>query len=142
MKPEFWAIRPGGTGDVSNTQVAWKVTRQAPQKPSPVLSGDEVYMVADNGIVTCMDALTGQIHYSERLGGEFSASPLVAGDRIYFFDQTGKSTVLAAGKQFRVLGTSSLGDGFMASAAVAGDSLILRSKTRLYRIEARTTASR
>ena len=137
MKPEFWAIRPGGSGDVSATHVAWKVTRQAPQKPSPVLIGNEVYMVADNGIVTCMDAREGTIHYSERLGGEFSASPLVMGDRIYFFDQAGKVTVLAAGKKFEVLGTSSLGDGFMASPAVAGDSLILRSKSKLYRVEAR-----
>ncbi|MBN9690282.1 MAG: PQQ-binding-like beta-propeller repeat protein [Verrucomicrobia bacterium] len=137
MKPEFWAIRPGGSGDVSATHVAWKVARQAPQKPSPVLIGNEVYMVADNGIVTCMDAREGTIHYSERLGGEFSASPLVMGDRIYFFDQTGKVTVLAAGKKFEVLGTSSLGDGFMASPAVAGDSLILRSKSKLYRVEAR-----
>jgi outer membrane protein assembly factor BamB len=137
MKPEFWAIRPGGSGDVSTTHVAWKVARQAPQKPSPVLIGNEVYMVADNGIVTCMDAREGTIHYSERLGGEFSASPLVMGDRIYFFDQTGKVTVLAAGKKFEVLGTSSLGDGFMASPAVAGDSLILRSKSKLYRVEAR-----
>lgn len=141
MKPEFWAIRPGGSGDVSATHVAWKVARQAPQKPSPVLIGNEVYMVADNGIVTCMDAREGTVHYSERLGGEFSASPLVMGDRIYFFDQAGKVTVLAAGKKFEVLGTSSLGDGFMASPAVAGDSLILRSKSKLYRVEARPKAA-
>ncbi len=142
MKPEFWAIRPGGSGDVSGTHVAWKVTRQAPQKPSPALVGDEVYMVSDNGIVTCMDAVTGRIHYSERLGGEFSASPLVAGDRIYCFDQKGKTTVLGAGKTFRILGESQLGDGFMATPAVAGDSLFLRSKTRLYRVEARVAARR
>ena len=142
MKPEFWAIRPSGQGDVSETHVAWKVSRQAPQKPSPVVVGDEVYMVADNGIVTCMDARTGQIHYSERLGGEFSASPLVAGNHIYCFDQTGKTTVLAAGPKFQVVSTSTLGDGFMASPAVAGDSLFLRSKSKLYRVERRSAASR
>ncbi len=142
MKPELWAIRPGGNGNVSDTHVAWKVARQAPQKPSPVLVGDEVYMVADNGILTCMDALSGKIHYSERLGGEFSASPLVAGDRIYFFDQSGKTTVLAAGREFRVLGTSALGDGFMASPAVAENSLFLRSKTKLYRVETKHTGTR
>lgn len=142
MKPELWAIRPGGSGNVSDTHVAWKVARQAPQKPSPVLVGDEVYMVADNGIVTCMDALSGKIHYSERLGGEFSASPLVAGDRIYFFDQSGKTTVLAAGREFQILGTSTLGDGFMASPAVAEDSLFLRSKTKLFRVESKNTGTR
>ncbi len=142
MKPEFWAIRPGGKGNVTDTHVAWKVTRQAPQKPSPVVIGDEVYMVSDNGIVTCMDAASGQIHYSERLGGEISASPLASGNRIYFFDQSGRATVIAPGKKFEVLATSTLGDGFMASPAVAGDSLYLRSKSHLYRVENRNAASR
>jgi len=135
MKPEFWAIRPGGRGDVSATHVAWKVTRQAPQKPAPLLVGDEVYMVADNGIVTCMDARTGNIHYSERIGGEHSASPLAVPGRLYFFDQEGTTTVLKPGPKFEVLARSKLGDGFMASPAVVGDALFLRSKTRLYRIE-------
>lgn len=142
MKPEFWAIRPGGSGDVTQTHVAWKVARQAPQKPSPVLIGDEVYMLADNGIVTCMDARTGTIHYSERLGGEFSASPLVAGGRIYCFDQTGTTTVLQPGREFKVLAKSELGDGFMASPAVAGEALFLRSKTKLYRIQATREGTR
>ncbi len=142
MKPEFWAVRPGGSGDVTQTHVAWKVTRQAPQKPSAALVGDEVYMISDNGILTCMDALTGTLHYSERLGGEFSASPLVAGNRIYFFDQDGKASVVAAGKQFRVAQKNTLGDGFMASPAVAGDTLFLRSKTKLYRVENRQAAAR
>jgi outer membrane protein assembly factor BamB len=142
MKPEFWAIRPGGSGDVTQTHVAWKVTRQAPQKPSAALVGDEVYMVSDNGILTCMDARSGTIHYSERLGGEFSASPLVAGQRIYCFDQAGNTSVIAAGKQFRVVAKNALGDGFMASPAVTGDSLLLRSKTKLYRVENQSAAAR
>ena len=137
MKPEMWAIRPGGFGDVTASHVAWKVMRQAPQKPSPVLVGDELYMLADNGIVTCMNAKTGQIHYSERIGGEFSASPLAAGDRIYLFDQEGKTTLLAAGKEFKVIAKNSLGDGFMASPAVVDGALFLRSKTKLYRVESR-----
>lgn len=136
MKPEFWAIRPGGSGDVTQTHVAWKVTRQAPQKPSPLVIGEEVYMISDNGIVTCMDARSGVIHYSERLGGEFSASPLAVKDRIYFFDQEGVTSVVASGKEFKVLARSTIGDGFMASPAVSGEALYLRSKSRLYRIEA------
>lgn len=142
MKPELWAIRPGGSGDVTQSHVAWKVTRQAPQKPSVALVGDEVYMVSDNGILTCMDARTGTIHYSERLGGEFSASPLVAGNRLYLFDQDGNTSVVAAGKQFRVAAKSALGDGFMASPAVVGDALFLRSKTKLYRVDNRQAAAR
>lgn len=135
MKPEFWAIRPGGRGDVTATHVAWKVSRQAPQKPAPLLVGDEVYMVSDNGILTCMDARTGSLHYSERIGGEFSASPLAAKGRLYFFDQAGVTTVIKPGRKFEVLTRNELGDGFMASPAVVGDALLLRSKTRLYRVE-------
>ncbi len=141
MKPELWAIRPGGKGDVTATHVAWKVSRQAPQKPSVAVVGDEVFMVSDNGILTCMDAKTGSIHYSERLGGEFSASPLVAGNRIYFFDQTGQTTVVAAGREFRIAAKSSLGDGFMSSPAVRDDTLFLRSKTKLYRVENKQAAA-
>lgn len=140
MKPELWAIRPGGKGDVGTTHVAWKVNRQAPQKPSPLLIGNEVYMLADNGILTCMDALTGTIHYSERLGGEFSASPLAMGNRIYCFDQAGLTSVVAAGKEFKVIAKNTLGDGFMASPAVADKALFIRSKSKLYRVESRPGA--
>ncbi|MFM8360690.1 MAG: PQQ-binding-like beta-propeller repeat protein [Verrucomicrobiota bacterium] len=136
MKPEFWAIRPGGTGDVTATHVAWKMTRQAPQKPSPVVVDDAVYLVSESGILTCLDARTGEVRYTERVGGDFSASPLAAGGRIYLFDQDGVATVVRAGPKFERLARNELGDGFMASPAVAGDTLFLRSKTRLYRIEA------
>jgi outer membrane protein assembly factor BamB len=135
MRPEFWAIRPGGSGDVTETHVAWKSTRQAPQKPSPVLIGDEIYMISDNGIVSCMDARTGELHYSERLGGEHSASPLVADGHIYWFDQEGTTYIQKAGKAFNVVGKNRLPDGFMASPAVVGDTLFLRTESRLYRIE-------
>ena len=142
MKPELWAIRPGGSGDVTKTHVAWTVTRQVPQKPSPVLVGDEVYMISDSGFFTSIDARTGKIHYSERLGGEFSASPLVADGRVYVFDQNGKASVLATGKDFKVLARNTLGDGFMASAAVTDNALLLRSKTKLYRVETASNARR
>jgi outer membrane protein assembly factor BamB len=142
MKPELWAIRPGGQGDVTATHVAWKVSRQAPQKPAVAVVGQEVYMISDNGILTCLDAKSGTIHYSERLGGEFSASPLVAGNRLYFFDQQGNTSVVAAGKEFRVAAKSSLGDGFMASPAVLDDTLFLRSKTKLYRVQNQSAAAR
>ena len=140
MKPEMWAVRPGGTGDVSATHVAWKVARQAPQKPSPLLVGEELYMLSDSGILTCMDAKTGNIHYSERLGGDFSASPLGVGNRIYCFDQAGATSVIEAGKGFKVLSKSNVGDGFMASPAAAGNALFLRSKTQLFRVESRAGA--
>jgi len=73
--------------------------------------------------------------WSERLGGHYSASPLAAGECIYLFSEEGKTTVVATGRQFRKLAENLLGDGFMASPAVSGNALYLRSRTHLYRIE-------
>ena len=79
--------------------------------------------------------MTGKVVWSERLGGHYSASPLAAGGRIYLFSEEGKTTVLAAGREFKKLAENQLGDGFMASPAVSGNALFLRSRTQLYRIE-------
>jgi len=81
---------------------------------------DAVYMVSDNGILTCLEARTGQVRYSERIGGEFSASPLVADGKIYLCDQAGITTVVRAGPKFEVLAKNELGEAIMASPAVIG----------------------
>jgi outer membrane protein assembly factor BamB len=79
--------------------------------------------------------MTGKVVWSERIGGHYSASPLAAGDRIYLFSEEGKTMVLAAGREYKKLAESQLGDGFMASPAVAGNALFLRSRSYLYRVE-------
>ncbi len=134
-KGQLWAIRPGGHGVVTDTHVAWKVRRSVPCKPSVLLVNDLVYMVDDGGIATCVEAKTGKEIWHERIGGEYSASPIAAGDRLYFFSEQGKTTILHAGRDFKVLAENQLGDGFMASPAVAGKALFLRSRTQLYRVE-------
>ena len=95
-------------------------------------------MVSDSGIASCLDAATGKVHWNERLGGEFSASPVLAGGRLYCCDQSGRTFVVTAGKKFNVEAVNRLGAGkdatFMASPAVAGDSLLLRTKTHLYAV--------
>ena len=97
--------------------------------------GERVYMVSDTGTATCMDAKTGKEIWKQLLGGEFSSSPLFVDGRIYFFDRLGLCTVIEPGDTFKVLAKNTLEDGFMASAAVAGKALILRTKKNLYRIE-------
>jgi hypothetical protein len=92
-------------------------------------------MVADNGIATCLDAATGQEHWTERLGGMFSAAPVFAAGRVYLFSESGTTTVLAPGKEFRQLAANTLDGRIMATPAFAGDSLLLRTDTHLYRIE-------
>ena len=134
-KSELWAIKPGGSGDVTQTHVRWKVKRNVPTRSSPVLEGDLLFMVDDGGIASCIEAKSGKEVWNERIGGTYSAAPLAVPGRIYFFSEDGKTTVVESGRAFKVLATNPLGDGFMASAAVTGNSLIVRSKTELYRID-------
>ncbi len=136
--PQLFAIRPDGTGDVTDTHVAWSIKAEgAPLNPSPLLLGDELYLVNDNGIATCLDALTGKRRWQNRLGGNYSASPLSADGRIYFLDENGKTTVISPGREFRVLATNHLDGRTLASLAVWKQSLYLRTDTHLYRIEKR-----
>jgi outer membrane protein assembly factor BamB len=136
--PHLFAIRPDGEGDVTDTHVAWSMKADgAPLSPSPVLVGDELYLVNDRGVATCLDAKTGQRHWQERLGGNFSASPLAAPGRIYFQNEEGKTFVIAPGREFKLLAESQIDGRTLASLGVLGDILFLRSDTHLYRLETR-----
>jgi outer membrane protein assembly factor BamB len=135
--PEFWAIRPGGAGDITPSAVAWKMNKQAPTKPSALVVGDEIYLLSDAGILTCLDARSGEQRWRKRLSGTFSASPVVAEERIYFCGEDGRTTVIAAGKEYRELAVNALDGRFMASPAIAGRALFLRTDSHLYRIETR-----
>ena len=137
FEPLVMAVRPDGTGDVTNSQVAWTLRRGAPLTPSPLLVGEELYVVSDNGIATCLDAKTGNPYWQQRLGGNFSASPVSAGDRIYFLNEEGQTTVIASGRKFQKLATNQLDGGTLASIAVAGGALFIRSQENLYRLEQR-----
>jgi outer membrane protein assembly factor BamB len=141
------AVRPGNDGEVldanaapaqspqTRLRVVWKTKRNAPKKPSLLLVSDLLFMIDDGGVASCLEAQTGNEVWRERVGGNYSASPLYAAGRIHFFSEEGKTTVIQAGRQFKVLAENKLGDGFMASPAVAGQALFLRSRTHLYRIE-------
>jgi outer membrane protein assembly factor BamB len=132
---QLLAVRPDRKGDVACTRVVWRVTRGVPNKPSVLLAGDLLFMINDVGILTCLEAKTGNVVWRERLDGTYSASPVSAGGRIYFFSEDGKATVIDAGRQFRRLAENHLDEGFMASPAIAGSALFLRTRTHLYRIE-------
>ena len=134
QQPAMLAVRPDGAGDVTKSHVAWKLTRGAPLTPSPIIVGDEFYMVSDGGIVSCLDARTGTLIWQQRLGGSYSASPVFADGRIYFLAEQGVTTVIAPGKEFRRLATNSLDGGLLASMAVSNGSLFLRTDSHLYRI--------
>jgi hypothetical protein len=136
QQPSLLAVRPDGAGDVTSSHVAWKLQRAVPVTSSPLLVGDELYMVSDIGIATCLDAKTGKIHWQERFPGDHSASPIFADGRIYFLNERGVTTVLAPGKQFRRLAVNSLDGWTLASLAVSEGAFFIRSDTHLYRIGA------
>ncbi len=132
---KLFAMRVGGKGDVTNTSVEWKCSQGVPTRSSQLLVGDWIFMVSDAGIASCLDAKTGKTIWHERLDGEFSASPLYADGKVYYFNQTGAAFVVAPQPEFKLLATNTLNAGFMASPAVYEKALYLRTKTDLYRIE-------
>ena len=132
---EMWGIRPDGAGDVTDSHVAWRVSgKDVPLTPSPVVVDGLLYMLADHGALTCIEVSTGKTVWRQMIGGSYLASPLQDGQRIYFFGASGKTTVIRAGRTFEKLAENKLAAGFMASPAVDGNALILRTKTHLYRV--------
>jgi outer membrane protein assembly factor BamB len=131
---QLWAVRLGGHGDVTETNVAWKLTPHTPSIPSPVLVEDCLYCVNEAGVVSCIEAQTGQVVWDERLTSTCNASPLYADGRIYFCARNGATVVLTPARTLQVLGTNQLDGVVMASPAVADNAIFLRSKTHLYRI--------
>lgn len=134
-KTELWAVRVNGQGDVTDTQVAWKYDKAVAKTASPILVDDLLFMVSDDGMLTCLEARSGEQVWRERIGGNYAASPIYADGRIYFCNQQGKTTVIKPGRAYEVLAANTLENGLMASPAVSGHSLFLRTKTHLYRID-------
>jgi outer membrane protein assembly factor BamB len=132
---QLFAVRPDGRGDVTDTHVAWKFSKNVPTRSSQILVGGRLFMISDRGVISCVDAKSGESVWQERLGGAFSASPLFAEGHIYFFGEEGEVPVIAAADTYQLLANNKFGDGFMASPAVFENSLILRSRTHVYRIE-------
>jgi outer membrane protein assembly factor BamB len=144
---ELLAIRPGNKGEVidanredatsTNCQLrlVWKSKRNVPKKPSVLLVDSLLFTIDDNGVASCLEAKTGQEVWRERVGGAYSASPVYAQGRIYFLSEEGKATVIEASRDFKKLAENQLDDGFMASPAIAGKALYLRTKTHIYRVE-------
>jgi outer membrane protein assembly factor BamB len=132
---QLFAVRTGGNGLLSDADVVWKVKRGVSNKPSILLVDDLIYMIGDTGIASCIDARTGAQVWQQRIGGEFSASPVYADGRLWFFSQEGKTTVLKTGRTFAQEAENQLDDGFLASPAISGKAFYLRTRTHLYRIE-------
>lgn len=133
---QIWEVRTDGLGDVTKSHVGWKFSgRNAPTIPSQVLVDGLLYVIANNGIATCLDVATGKEVWSERLGGNYLASPIYADGRLYFCSQQGKTSVVKPGRKYELLASNKLDSGFLASPSAVGKSLFLRTKTHLYCVE-------
>ncbi len=140
MKPHLLALRLGGRGDVTDSHVVWSYHWQVSANPSPLLIGDRLFFVSDQGIATWLDARRGEDLWRQRLravqrSARFRASPLYARGRIYTFSVEGRSWVIAAGDTYRELAVNELAGAIRASPAVADDALIVRTESHLYRID-------
>jgi len=133
--PELMAVRLGGSGDVTESHVQWRLKRGAPSTPTPVLVENELYFVSDDGVVTAVDAKSGEVHWTERLGGNFSASPVYANEAILLLDEEGQATWIRPGKTFEVLATNEVEGRTFATPAFADGAMFLRTDTHLYKIK-------
>jgi outer membrane protein assembly factor BamB len=134
MKGPLFAVRAGGDGDVTQTHVRWKFTGGTPDAQSPLVLNGLVFMATNEGIASCVDATTGEILWKERLGRDFRATPLGAGDKVYFHSKEGKTTIVEASRTFKVLAENDLEENSIPSPAVAGGDLFIRTRGHLYRI--------
>lgn len=131
--PELMAVKLGGVGDVTDSHVVWRIKRGAPSTPSPLLVDSELYFVSDNGIASCVDAKTGKLHWMERLEGNFSASPVLANDRVLFLNETGQATWVRQGKEFAILGRNEVPGRTFATPAFSDGAMYLRTDESLYK---------
>lgn len=137
MTSELLAVRldPAATGNVTDTHVLWRQAKHVPRISTPILVGDRFFMVSDQGVASWIDAATGRRLWRGKLSGRLLATPLYAGGRLYLFDDQGLALVLAPEDVPRELARNRIDGGCRATPAVAGNALIVRSKTHLLRLE-------
>ncbi len=129
------AIRADGNGDITDTNLAWTLTKNAPHTPSPLLDGDNLFIVSDIGFASCLDAKTGKVHWTNRLKGGFSASPILADGKVYFQNEDGTGFVVEASTKYKLLAVNEMNERTLASYAAADGAIFLRTAERLYRID-------
>ena len=134
QQPSLLAVRVDGKGDVTQTHIEWTLRRSVSLTPSPILVGGELYVVSDIGVISCLDAETGEPHWQQRVLGNYSASPVYVDGRIHFLSEGGKTTVIAPGKEFRILAENVIDGWTLASMAVSHGSIFIRSHSHLYRV--------
>ena len=132
---ELLAIQPEGEGDVTETHVSWRVDQFVPHNPSPLVIDDAIYMISDKGIASCRALDSGELHWKARVGGNFSASPIVGEGHIFLMSEAGLCTVIKAAREYEVVAENDLEERTFSSIAPQDGNLIIRTETMLYRIK-------
>jgi outer membrane protein assembly factor BamB len=133
-RPSLLAIDPTGVGDVTRTHLRWKVDSNVPNTPSLVAYKDNIVMISDRGIASCLDGLSGKEIWKERIGGNFSSSPLLIANRFYLLSEAGEATVLDLDDQHKEIAKNTLGERSLATPAMIDDDFLIRTASALYRI--------
>lgn len=135
-KPEMVAVDINGSGDVTDSGIAWRYARQVPEISSPLVVDGDIYFASTQGVVSCLEAATGSLHWQARVGGKFAASPILVGERIYFTNSAGVTTVIRPGHVFQELASNELFGETYASLVVYKDKFLLRTNPYLFCLEA------
>jgi outer membrane protein assembly factor BamB len=136
MRGPLAAVKIGGSGDISDTNMRWKYTGPTPDAACPLAISGLVFLATNQGVAVCLEADTGKELWKQRLGQAFRASPFAAGGKVFFFSKEGKATIIEAARDFKVVSRADLGEEIIASPAAAGGDLFIRTKGHLYRIGA------
>ena len=128
---EALCVRADGQGNVTETHVLWRSKKNVTYVPTPLIDNGLLYLINDSGIAHCLNLQSGEELYKERIGGDFSSSPLLAGNRIYVTSEQGETTVLRAGRKFEVLARNELGEPVFATPVFLGDKVFLRTAAQL-----------
>jgi outer membrane protein assembly factor BamB len=126
----FTAVKPPATAGGEAT-VAYQLSKSLPQVPTPVATDELLFVWSDRGVVSCYDLATGKQHWMERVGGNYYGSPVIAGDKLYCIAADGEVVVLAADKEYKLLGRNDLGEASHATPIVHGGKMFLRTETAL-----------
>ena len=131
-KTTLRAIRAGGRGDVSTTHIVWEQNKGVPTQPSLLYVEPRLYGLSDGGIVSCYEPASGEVLWQERIGGNYSASPVFGDGRIYIVSEAGETTVLRADGQFEIIARNSLNTKCQASPAISQGQIFLRTESSLF----------
>ena len=135
-RPELWAIRSDGNGDVTDSHIAWKSSKRMPPRSSPLIVGELLFVVDRNGYISCLESKTGKVYWQERMKGSFSASPIHTNGLVYFFNEDTVCTIIKPERKLKVVAINKLAnEQLMATPAIDGNSIYIRTAKNLYKIK-------